>query len=398
MHRRRLLIVSTEFPPGPGGIGTHAYQIASKATEADWDVTVLAAQEYVPVDDAEAFNAEQPFSVVRFDTEGSFVRSGSSRVRAASRLADYFDPDLTVASGSWAVTLSASAPGLRKRPLVCVAHDTEFGGVIGGNSPMVLRHAYGRAAAVVCVSAYTRRRLDEVGIRARNVVVITNGGDSRVFKPRDDAKEVLFSGQFRDAPLLLTVGNVGLRKAQDVVIDALPALVDQGVDVQYLAVGLPTDAEQLIARAAQLGVSDRVHLVGYLDLTDLTLAYQACDVFAMTSREAGNGSFEGYGIAVVEAALCGKPAVVTADSGLEEAVADGETGVVVPQNDPAAFATAAGLLLTDEPRRNRLGAAARDHALKHGTWDLRCGEYLTLFDSVVGDRTSGRGRRAVARR
>jgi phosphatidylinositol alpha-1,6-mannosyltransferase len=345
-------------------------------------VTVLSAQDYVDIPDVEEFDMAQPFSIVRFETQGAFLRQAVSRLFAASRLATYLDPDLVVASGSWAVSLSALAPGVRRRTCVSIGHGMEFGRA-SGIDHVVRKYAYRRSSAVVCVSGYTERRMHDAGIHPGHVVVIPNGGDSRAFTPGVSAKDRLLNGRLAGKPLLLTVGNIGERKAQDVIVDALPALVEQGLDVHYLAIGLPTRARELMQRAERIGVSDRVHVVGVWPLDELVTAYQSCDVFAMTSREASDGDFEGYGIAVIEAALCGKPAVVTAESGLEEAVVDGETGLVVPQNDPAAFASAAGQLLRHQSLRETLGENARQRALATATWELRADRYLALFDQIA---------------
>ena len=375
--------MATEFPPGPGGIGTHAHAVAVRCAESDWDVTVLTPQDYVPVAEAEAFDVEQPFAVVRFEGVGSFARQALSRARAASRLADHLAPDLVVASGTWAVWLTALAPGIRRRPCVSVGHGMEFGKA-NTTARVARRYAYGRATEVVCVSQYTCQRMREAGIRARDVTIIPNGGNSRVFRPKEGAKRSFLGGRFADSPLILTVGNISERKAQDIVVRALPTLVESGVDVHYVVAGLPTRGTPLADLARELGVEQRVHVVGLLSTPELVHAYQACDVFAMTSREASNGDFEGYGIAVMEAALCGKPAIVTSRSGLEEAVVDGQTGIVVPQNDPAAVAAAGLRLLTDEPLRVRLGDAARQRALEEGTWQHRGNEYVRLFEKIAG--------------
>ena len=74
-------------------------------------------------------------------------------------------------------------------------------------------------------------------------------------------------------------------------------------DAHYVIAGLPTRSREIRALAEDLGVADRVHLLGRLPAEDLAAAYNAADVFAMTSRQVAAGDVEGYGIAVVEAAL-----------------------------------------------------------------------------------------------
>jgi phosphatidylinositol alpha-1,6-mannosyltransferase len=153
--------------------------------------------------------------------------------------------------------------------------------------------------------------------------------------------------------------------------------------VHYLMAGLPALKEPLTSLARDLGVADRVHFLGRVDQETLVTAYNACDVYIMTSRHSKAGDFEGYGIAVVEAAFCGKPAVVSAGSGLEEAVSAGETGLVVPEDDHRATAAAITRLLSDVPLRRQLGRKARERALREQTWANRMVEYDRVLKAIV---------------
>jgi len=186
------------------------------------------------------------------------------------------------------------------------------------------------------------------------------------------------------ARTILTVGNLTERKGQEVVIRALPEVLRKVPEAKYLMVGLPTEEPRLRTLSESLGVSDAVRFVGYLKHQELVAAYNCCDVFAMTSQHTARGDFEGYGIAVVEAALCAKPAVVSEGSGLEEAVVAGETALVVPQSDVPATAEALGALLENESMRTRLGQAAQKRALAVQTWEARAADYDRLLESLTG--------------
>jgi len=85
---------------------------------------------------------------------------------------------------------------------------------------------------------------------------------------------------------------------------------------------------------------------------------------------------------VQEAALCGVPAIVSQGCGLTEAIREGETGVSVPPDDPAATAAAIVALLGDEATRRRLAARARDLAAR-ATWADQAGQYDALLREVV---------------
>jgi phosphatidyl-myo-inositol dimannoside synthase len=103
------------------------------------------------------------------------------------------------------------------------------------------------------------------------------------------------------------------------------------------------------------------------DLADL---YACADVFAMLCRERWGGlEAEGFGIVFVEAAACGVPAVAGRSGGAHEAVADGETGIVVEPRDVTGVSAALELLLGDDVLRSRFGAAARRRAVDELSYD-----------------------------
>ena len=371
----RLLVVSTEFPPGPGGIGAHACAVLEGLSALSWDSTVATPQDYA--DDAEIlrFNESRPFRVARLPGSGR-APAGIRRLTNVLRIARVLRevrPSVVVATGLRAVWACATLVPPTRRPWLAVGHGKEFG--VRGLAKALTRRAYERSDAAVCVSRYTWDAMLRAGIAPRSGRVIPNGGDSSTFAPLSPAEVGAFrkSSGLPDSPLLLTVGHVSERKGQDVVIRALAQLRD--LDVHYLVAGLPTREREFAALARELGVAERVHFLGRVETSRLVALLNACDLFVMTSRHDAQGDFEGYGIAVVEAALCARPAVVTAGSGLAEAIREGETGTSIPENDADAAAAAIRGLLADPLRRQRMGAAARARALSEQTWDRRVREY-----------------------
>ena len=267
---------------------------------------------------------------------------------------------------------------------MAVGHGSEFGKSSGWEHRLTC-WAFQRATAVVTVSQHTRRWMNAGGIRPRLGRVIHNGADPERFTllPATEAQRVRASLGLGDARLLLTVGNVTERKGQDVVIRALPAILARVPNTHYLMAGLPTNREPLGRLARELGVADHVHFLGRVEAERLVSLLNCCDVFVMTSQHTAGGDFEGFGIAAVEAALCGKPAVVSAGSGLTEAIVEGQTGLAVEEGNEAAVAGAVAALLTDEARRQRMGQSARERALTEQTWERSVAEYDALLREVV---------------
>src|SRR5215469_8247015 len=99
----RCLVVSSEFPPGPGGIGTHAHQVGVGLRRRGWEVRVLTNQDYASDAEVAAFNAALPFEVVRLRRVAGPAIEAVYRGFELVRLLRAFRPDVLVASGSRAV-------------------------------------------------------------------------------------------------------------------------------------------------------------------------------------------------------------------------------------------------------------------------------------------------------
>ena len=378
---QRVLIVSSELPPGPGGIGAHAHALAVALAEQGREVRLLGSQDYATEAERRELARTSPVPLTRWPAGGDPLRTALLRRRALRRTIGEFRPDVVVASGGRVLWLAAEACPRAGLGWVAVAHGTELGGP--GWQRRLTRWALRRASRVVAVSGFTARLVDALGVE-RGIDVIPNGADPGRFRPDPVARQ-----EFRrrhglgDRPVVLTVGNVTERKGQHLVVEALPRLAGTVPDVVYVAVGRPTDGAALQARAAALGVADRLVLTGQLPADQVAAAHASADVFAMTSTATASGDVEGFGIAVLEAALSGVPAVVTRGTGAEEAVVHGSTGLAA-DSDPISIADALGLLLTDADRRGILGAEAERAARTGATWAHRAEAYADVLDDVAG--------------
>lgn len=353
---------------------------------------VLTGQDYVAQDEASTFNNSLPFPVKNFRRLPTPVLKAADRFRQVRAIHSGFEPDVVVATGLKAVWITAAALRSSGTPIAAIGHGTEFGVTRAWERTLVVR-AFSEAAQVICVSEFTRTHMVQCGVRARAYTTIPNGADESVFRvlPREEVLEFKRSLGFATDRIVLTVGNVTDRKGQEVVIRAMPRILERCPNTRYLMAGLPTEQEKLTRIATGLGVQDRIHFLGRVDVTSLVKLMNCCDLFAMTSRKTQTGDFEGYGIAAIEAALCGAAAIVTAESGLAEAVAHNRTGICTPENDPEAVAAAVTSLLLNEIRRLDFAKAAQMRALREQTWTLRVAEYSKVLRSLVqeNDRAVG---------
>jgi phosphatidylinositol alpha-1,6-mannosyltransferase len=380
----KILMISSEFPPGPGGIGTHAFQVAWQLQRLGCEMTVISPQDYVCETEWRAFNSALPFAVHHLGSGLGLRREAVARWGAVNQVVKEFRPTVLMATGDRMAYLAGVVARRFRLPWVAIEH----GRWPGRWELLLKRYFFSAADTTVCVSNYTRDRLLEMGVKSDRVAVITNGADHERFKPLPEAELRHARNELKPegAKWLMTVGTVSDRKGQDVVIRALPAILKQIPAAHYLCVGLPLKQAQFSDLAAQLGVHQHVHFAGNVPAPRLAPLLNCADLFVLTSRRTAD-QWEGFGIAVVEAALCGKPAIVSNHSGLAEAILDGVTGLGVPENDEHATASAVIRLLGHQSERERMGQAARQHALASQTWSQKALEYHNVINRLHSHST-----------
>jgi glycosyltransferase involved in cell wall biosynthesis len=207
-----------------------------------------------------------------------------------------------------------------------------------------------RRTPVVTLSGSSRDELvGELGFRSDRVHVIPPGIDPR-FTP---------AGERSDHPLVVAVGRLAPVKRHHLVVEALLDLHSRLPDLEAVIVGDGEERPRLEAMVREAGAEDWLRLPGRVDEDELVSLYRRAWVLTSASAR------EGWGMTITEAAACGTPAVVTRISGHADAVADGETGILVT---PAELPEALHRVLIDGPLRDRLATAALDRARRY-TWE-----------------------------
>ncbi|HEX8161308.1 MAG TPA: glycosyltransferase family 4 protein [Pyrinomonadaceae bacterium] len=256
------------------------------------------------------------------------------------------------------------------------------------------RIALANVSRVIAVSAGVARKLREQGIFAPDKIsVIPNGVD---FDHYDRALEGFDREKYRrtlsaSARLLVgTVGELSETKGQEDLLRAAASVVGgsgsarasgRGVPgVEFLIVGEDHSEDQRTRRRLEQIVEEenlrgRVHFRGYAP--DLPRLLAALDVYVSASRA------EAFGLATVEAMICGAPVVATATDGSREIVEDDRTGKLVPVGNVEALAAALVELLEDGRERERLGTNALHSVTERFSLKRMVDETERIYRSVL---------------
>jgi phosphatidylinositol alpha-1,6-mannosyltransferase len=234
------------------------------------------------------------------------------------------------------------------------------------------------AELIVANSEFTRRLVMEMGTWRQEVVVVHPPFRSPQTPPLDGTR---LDGKFglQGRRLILTVGRLFKRKGHANVIEAFARLATSYPALTYVIAGIGPELPNITRLVAEHGLVDRIRLIGLASDDDLDALYRRAEVFVSPSLD-DDGDVEGFGIAFLEAAARGTPAIAGRSGGAAEAVIDQQTGLVVDGSNVAEVTSALARLLDDQPLRARLGAAARVRAEEHFSVSAQSARFLRALE------------------
>ncbi len=252
------------------------------------------------------------------------------------------------------------------------AHGEELTGWGRGNKFKAMCFALQHADHILANSDFTRDTLIAlIGVRPERIVMTYPTVDVERYRPGLPFADLRAGLGLTDGQrLILSVGRLTRRKGFDQVIRALPGLLRRGLDMHYAIIGIGDDRDFLQGLARDLGVDERLHLLGHVEMGDLPRWYNACDLFAMPNRDI-NGDTEGFGLVFMEANACAKPVIAGRAGGTGSAVEDGFNGLQVDGEKVEAVEEGLARLLLDPDEAQRLGQAGRERAASRFTSDQR---------------------------
>jgi len=231
------------------------------------------------------------------------------------------------------------------------------------------------ADLVIAPSAGIRDTLGERGVRAPMEVVPT-GIELDHFSPGDRSASRAALGLPADDPLLLYVGRLDREKSVERLLAAFEQVAAVLPTARFVLVGQGTHARSLREQARRSPAGDRIDFRGVSPREELPPYYRAADLFLFASET------ETQGLVLAEAAACGLPAVAVSASGVDEAIANGETGILT-KAEPRELADAAIALLLDPARRRAMGESARRLAEREFSARRQIGRMMALYEALL---------------
>ena len=246
----------------------------------------------------------------------------------------------------------------------------------------------GNAAVIVAISRWTADLArDVLGLLDVTVPIETVplGTTPSHFRPGIDTAAIRAKHGLDGGPWVLTVARLEWHKGIDTMMKALPAIRAAHPRARYAIAGVGDRLPQLEQLQHQLGLGDAVRFLGAVPDEELPALYNAADLYVGASRR-HELLAEGFGISLVEASACGLAVVGGRSGGVPDAVREGETGILVDPDDPAAVAAGVNELLSNPERRKQLGAAGREAVESYYNWDRVVKDLIRIDASYSLDR------------
>jgi len=372
---QRLLVITELFMPTKGGTAVWFDEVYRRLGGKEIHVVTAA------VPGAEAHDADHPNTVHRLNLKRSpWLRPESLAMylkllckcvmlMATTRF-DAVHAGRVLPEGlvGWCVAR------LFRKPLVIYAHGEEITTWRQSGKFRAMRFAYRHADKVIANSEFTRDELLKLAVPEQRIVLIYPGVDVERFRPGlpcDDLRARI--GCSVADQLLLSVGRLSRRKGFDQVVRCLPILQDKFPTLHYAVVGIGEDHDHLRELAKELGVPERVHLLGHVSVSELPRWYNAADIFVMPNREI-EGDVEGFGMVFIESSASGTPVVAGSSGGTSSSVCDGVSGFRIDGNSVEAIAGAIERLLGQQSLTERIALQGREWVVRNFSWESVVGK------------------------
>ena len=379
-NRLRVALLTREYPPEVyGGAGVHVTYLARElAPLVDLTVHCQGADRPDTV-------AHQPWSQLADANQALRVMSTDLSMAAAVGTAQL------VHSHTWYANMAGHlAAMLYSIPHVVTMHSLEAlrpwkAEQLGGGyaiSSWCEREAATSAAAVVAVSAGMRADIIVAypEIEAERIRVIRNGIDTSEYAPDPGTDVLVRSGIDLGRPYVIFVGRITRQKGVPVLLRAASRLIGEAQLV--LCAGAP-DTLELLAEVTELVDALQAERSGVIWIPEMLSKPEVIQLLTHATVFACPSVYEPLGIVNLEAMACGTAVVGSRTGGIPEVVADGETGLLVPPDDPAELARALNVLLADPDRADAMGQAGRKRAVAEFSWTTIAVQTADLYAELT---------------
>jgi colanic acid/amylovoran biosynthesis glycosyltransferase len=249
--------------------------------------------------------------------------------------------------------------GLLSGRILTFCHGYDFSEVVQAHGAAIFERLFAEGDLFIANTNYTRRRILEIGAPASRTLTLPVG---------------LFPGRFHyrvryaapDRPVrFFSIGRLVEKKGHALALHAFRQVLDAGIAAEFAIVGDGPLRDGLDALIAALNLTETVTLLGRRSQEAVARLANDADIFVLASTASASGDVEGQGLVLQEAQAMGLPVIASDHNGFPEGIRNGESGVLVPEGDIDALATAMIELARHPERWAPMGRAGRSFVREH---------------------------------
>lgn len=250
------------------------------------------------------------------------------------------------------------------------------------------RWCFRQAGGITACSTNLMEGAFDLGADENKTELVPYGADVKVFHA-DQAEVTQVRARFGigpDEPMILAVGRLVYKKGFSFLVQAMRNVFPVDPRARLVIVGDGDLRGELTQQAAILGLDGRVIFVGSVPRPELPAYYAAADVVVVPSVHDAAGNVDGLPNVALEAMAAGKPVIASRVAGLPQVVHEGVNGLLVPEQDSDALASAILALACDPALRLRMGDASCAQIHESLNWDNVAGKFISIYERVRGKR------------
>ena len=375
-----ICMIAPEFPPNCAGIGYYVYNLSKKLLELGNDVTVISRGSWKKVK-IECFNNIKvhrvrflPLPPIHVKIHGYFLNKffSNTLIKNDFDIIHYHSPlvppintnlpSIVTFHGCW----KTESKMYDKITDIYSLYVRIFNKFFARDEMNSIKNT-DKITTVSYKVANDLSTFYEVDIN--EITVVRNGVDIHLFKPNHKINREEFS--------ILYTGRLVYRKGLIDLVKSAEYVCNEYPGASFILTGNGALRPTLEKMVQDLGLENNCSFLGFIAQDELIRHYQADTIYVLTSY------YEGLPTTILEAMACGIPVVATDIPGTNDAVVDGETGILVPPKNPKALADGIIKLLGDENLREKMGEAGRKRVEKEFSWDIVCKRVLNAYRGVL---------------
>lgn len=371
----RNLIITLEYPPEIGGIATYVYNLAAHLPAED---TVV----YAPINkNQEEFDIKNPWKTYRLNPYWSFIWPKWLRLFfQVTTLVNQEKIEMLYVNHVLPVGYVAYlVKKFKKIPFTLFLHGTDITVAIGNKSK---RNKFIKlckeAKTVIVNSEFLKNKLLGIVEGLNNVQVLYPcPSDAFLNTPVDELEIAALRSRLAlgGKKVILTVARMVEGKGFPHMVRLLPEILKNVPNVVWLVIGDGPKSKEIFEMVQKNSLQNVVRFLGNVNPQELYKYYRLADLFVLLTHKDETHE-EGWGTVFLEAAACGLPVVAGRVGGVEEAVLDGQTGLVVDVYQNQSVIPAIVSILTDPKLAKKMGQAGKERVTNYFRWENEVSKLL----------------------